>query len=88
MTKRISFTPKAFEQYKEWHLLDKKVAKRLDNLIDEAARSPFSGTGKPEPLKHDLRGYWSRQLTQEDRLVYRVTEDDLQIISCKYHYLK
>ena len=70
----------------EWALRDKKVFERLRRLIAETARTPFTGIGKPEPLKRELSGYWSRRITDEHRLVYKVTDDQLIITSCKYHY--
>lgn len=65
---------------------DKKTFERLTCLIAETARTPFAGIGKPEPLKRELSGYWSRRITNEHRLVYKVTDDQLIIASCKYHY--
>jgi toxin YoeB len=82
----IRFTPMAFEQYNEWLTDNKGVYNRLQKLITEAARTPFEGTGKPEPLKHDLKGYWSRRITDDHRLVYRVADDYIQIVGCKLHY--
>ena len=82
----IAFHQSAFEQYNEWALRDKKTFERLRRLITETARTPFAGIGKPEPLKRELKGYWSRRITDEDRLVYKATEDQLIIVSCKYHY--
>ncbi|MDQ5844874.1 MAG: Txe/YoeB family addiction module toxin [Acidobacteriota bacterium] len=70
----------------EWALGDKKTFERLKRLITETARNPFAGIGKPEPLKRELSGYWSRRITDEHRLVYKVTEDQLIIAACKYHY--
>lgn len=82
----IAFHQSAFDQYNEWALRDKKTFERLRRLITETARSPFAGIGKPEPLKRELSGYWSRRITDEHRLVYKVTDDQLIIASCKYHY--
>ena len=82
----IAFQQSAFEQYNEWALSDKKTFERPKRLIAETARTPFAGIGKPEPLKRELKGYWSRRITDEHRLVYRVTDDQLIIASCKYHY--
>lgn len=80
------FTPKAWEDYQYWIANDRKTLKRLNKLIEDAARSPFEGLGKPEPLKHALTGYWSRRITGEHRLVYESQEGRLVIISCRYHY--
>jgi toxin YoeB len=80
------FSTLAFEQYNEWQKDNKQVFERLKKLIIETARTPFDGTGKPEALKHDYAGCWSRRITEEHRLVYKVEEDFIRIISCKYHY--
>jgi toxin YoeB len=80
------FTVVAFEQYNDWQIENKQVFNKLKKLIKEAARTPFEGTGKPEPLKHDFAGYWSRRITDEHRLVYRVEERFIKIIACKFHY--
>ena len=82
----IAFHQEAFEQYSEWAARDKKRFERLKRLISEAAKTPFEGIGKPEPLKHELKGYWSRRITGEHRLVYKVTDEQIVIASCKYHY--
>jgi toxin YoeB len=82
----IAFHQSAFEQYNEWALQDKKTFERLKRVIAETARTPFAGIGKPEPLKRELKGYWSRRITDEHRLVYKVTDEQLIIASCKYHY--
>jgi toxin YoeB len=82
----VAFHQSAFEQFNDWAKTDKKVFERLHRLIIEAAKTPFEGIGKPEPLKGDLKGYWSRRITDEHRLVYKVTDQQLIIISCKYHY--
>jgi toxin YoeB len=82
----IAFHQNAFEQYSEWAKTDKKLFERLHRLITETAKNPFDGIGKPEPLKADLKGYWSRRINDEHRLVYKVTEEQIIIIGCKYHY--
>ena len=82
----VAFHELAFDQYNEWALADKKVFERLRRLISETAKTPFAGIGKPEPLKGDLKGYWSRRITDEHRLVYKATDEQLIIIACKYHY--
>jgi len=82
----IAFHQQALAQYSEWAARDKKTFERLTRLISETARTPFEGIGKPEPLKRELQGYWSRRITDEHRLVYRVTDDQIIIASCKYHY--
>jgi toxin YoeB len=82
----IAFERNAFDQFNGWAKEDKKTYGRIIKLIDDILREPFSGIGKPEPLKHDLEGYWSRRITDEHRLVYRVTNSEVVILSCKYHY--
>ncbi|WP_033569918.1 Txe/YoeB family addiction module toxin, partial [Dickeya undicola] len=76
----------AWEDYLYWQETDKKMMKRVNELIKDASRTPFSGKGKPEPLKHNLAGFWSRRMTAEHRLVYAVEDDALLIASCRYHY--
>ena len=82
----VTFHQPAFEQYNEWAKTDKRVFERVRRLITETARTPFAGVGKPEPLKGNLKGYWSRRITDEHRLVYRATDEQLVIVACKYHY--
>ena len=82
----IAFHQTAFDDYSDWSKLDRKTFERVRRLIIETAKSPFEGIGKPEPLKHELKGYWSRRITDEHRLVYKVTDEKIIIISCKYHY--
>lgn len=84
----ITFADVAWEQYQEWVRMDSQMTQRINELIKQAARDPFKGIGKPEPLKGDLKGFWSRRINQEHRLVYRFTKGNLEIISCKYHYDK
>ena len=76
----------AWEDYPYWQTQDRKTLKRLNALITDAERSPFSGIGKPEPLKGELSGYWSRRIDDVNRLVYRVRGDTLEILSCRGHY--
>lgn len=85
MSLNVAFSKQAFEQFHEWRL-DKKMFEKLYTLIKDTQRHPFEGLGKPEPLKEDLSGYWSRRINDEHRLVYQVTENHIYIISCKYHY--
>ena len=82
----LVFSQKAWEQFCTLADQDPKLQKKIRSLIKECLKSPFSGTGKPEALKHDLSGYWSRRITQEHRLVYKVSGDDLIILQCCYHY--
>ncbi|MBW4671844.1 MAG: Txe/YoeB family addiction module toxin [Cyanomargarita calcarea GSE-NOS-MK-12-04C] len=84
--KKVAFELEAFEQLGLWATQDKKVFKKILELIKDIQREPFSGIGKPEPLKYELQGYWSRRISDEHRLIYKVEEDLLTILSCKYHY--
>lgn len=87
MKHSITFHPKAFDEYKEWAILDKQIFKKINEIIQNIDRTPFEGIGKPEPLKHQLKGYWSRRITDEHRLIYQVTdENEIIILQCKYHY--
>jgi toxin YoeB len=83
---RIIFDERAWEDYLHWQSSDPKLLNRINGLIRECARTPFAGTGKPEPLRGPLSGWWSRRTTREHRLVYRVAEDSLLIAQCRYHY--
>ena len=82
----IRFVPDAWEAYPYWQDQDKKTLKRLNLLITAAARDPFTGIGKPEPLRGELSGYWSRRIDEANRLVYRATDTELVIIACRFHY--
>jgi len=82
----IRFHADAFEDYIFWSQHDTKIFRKINALIKEILRTPFEGTGSPEPLKHEWQGYWSRRLTQEDRLVYKVTDNEVMIAECRYHY--
>lgn len=85
---RLVFTELAWQDYLWFQEQDRQLLKRINQLIKDALRTPFDGLGKPEPLKADLSGYWSRRINDEHRLVYGVTKTDLVIISCRYHYTK
>ena len=82
----LTFTPSAWDDYQWFIQHDRKLVKRIHQLIDDALRTPFEGIGKPEPLKGDLSGYWSRRINDEHRLVYTVKSDNLIITACRYHY--
>lgn len=82
----IRFVPDAWDAYLYWQDQDKKTLKRLNLLITVAARDPFAGIGKPEPLRGELSGYWSRRIDEANRLVYRATDTELVIIACRFHY--
>lgn len=83
---KIAFTESGWSDYLWFQENDRKLLKRINLLIRDATRSPFEGIGKPEPLKGDLSGHWSRRITDEHRLVYTVTPDTLIIIACRFHY--
>lgn len=83
---KLIFHETAWEDYLYWQATDPKLLRRLNELIREASRTPFSGTGKPEPLRGPLSGWWSRRITKEHRLVYRAGEEGLHIAQCRYHY--
>lgn len=82
----INFTPTAFEEYNQWRQSNKKIQDKIVELIEAVLREPFKGIGKPEPLRGNLKGFWSRRINEEHRLVYEVTETGINIISCKDHY--
>lgn len=88
MTDVFSWTKEAWADYLYWQGQDKKMLKRINKLITDAQRSPFEGIGKPEPLKENLSGFWSRRIDDSNRLVYAVDNYQITIISCKYHYEK
>ncbi|MGB3849096.1 MAG: Txe/YoeB family addiction module toxin [Tunicatimonas sp.] len=83
---KITFTKNAWEDYLSWQNEDKKMLKKINALIKEIIRTPFEGRGKPEPLKYDLTGYWSRRIDQEHRLVYQFRQGEVLIYSCRFHY--
>ena len=82
----LTFTPPAWDDYQWFVQHDRKLVKRINQLIRDILRSPFEGIGKPEALKGDLSGYWSRRINDEHRLVYSVKEDDVIFIACRYRY--
>ena len=82
----IDWTKDAWEDYLYWQEMDKKILKRINKLIKNIQKTPTEGIGKPEPLKHDRSGYWSRRINQEHRLVYKHTNKTLFIVQCRYHY--
>jgi len=84
--RKLQFDSIAFQNYQEWVRTNPKIAIRIGELITDIFRDPFKGIGKPEPLKYQHQGYWSRRITDEHRLVYKVTPDSIIITSCKFHY--
>jgi toxin YoeB len=83
---KIVFSSQGWEDYLHWQHTDKKLLKRINDLIKEIVRTPFEGAGKPEPLRHALGGYWSRRINDEHRLVYKVEGDGVFIAQARYHY--
>lgn len=83
---RLVFTTRSWDDYLYWRKNDKRMVRRINDLIKDIQREPFEGIGKPEPLKHQLQGLWSRRIDSEHRLVYEIAEDELRIIACRYHY--
>ncbi len=82
----IKFTPLCGEEYSYWAETDRKQLLRINKLVDAVVRDPFAGIGKPEPLRHQRQGYWSRRINDEHRLVYKVAGNDLLIVQCRFHY--
>lgn len=86
MLKTIEWTATGWEQYVYWQTQDRKTLSRINKLIDAILRNPFEGIGKPEPLKENLAGYWSRRIDDSNRLVYAIQNEKVTIIACRYHY--
>lgn len=85
---KLTFQEEGWEDYLYWQSEDRKMLKKVNSLIKECLRTPFTGTGKPEPLKGEFSGWWSRRIDQEHRLIYRATDDALLIAQCRYHYAR
>lgn len=83
---KLLFVEDAWDDYLYWQKTDKKILKRINTLIKETKRTPFSGIGKPEPLRFDMAGCWSRRIDAEHRLVYKADDNQLIILQCRYHY--
>ena len=83
---KVIFFSQGWGDYLYWQQTNKKVLKKVNQLIKEIQRAPFEGSGKPEPLKHQLSGWWSRRIDLEHRLVYRVEDGSIYILQCRYHY--
>lgn len=83
---KLVFSDQAWEDYRYWQQQDKRIVKRINELIEASMREPFSGIGKPEPLRHALAGYWSRRITEEHRMVYHPEKDALFLAQLRYHY--
>jgi toxin YoeB len=82
----IVFSENAWEDYVSWQTNDRKILIKINDLIKDIQRHPFQGTGKPEPLKFDLKGFWSRRINREHRIFYQIINDELIIYSCRFHY--
>ena len=82
----LIFSDKAWDEYVYWQQTDKQILKRINQLIKDIKREPFDGIGKPEPLKYELSGFWSRRISDEHRLVYEVSKSYIAIVSCRFHY--
>lgn len=82
----VNFDPAAWDDFQYWLETDRKMVRRVVRLIGEIQRDPFNGIGKPEPLKGDLSGYWSRRIDDEHRLVYRADDKQVKILKARYHY--
>lgn len=83
---KLIFAERAWEDYLHWQETDRKILARINHLIREIQREPFKGIGKPEPLRHALQGYWSRRITDEHRIVYKVEGDSLLLAQLRFHY--
>ena len=83
---RLTFVDESWEDYLYWQRSDKMIVKKINELIKDISRTPFTGIGKPEPLKYKYKGYWSRRIDHENRLIYRVSEDQIWIAKCRHHY--
>ena len=82
----LIFSDKAWEEYMYWQNTDKQILKKINQLIKDIKREPFDGIGKPEPLKYEFSGFWSRRISDEHRLVYEVSQNCIAIVSCRFHY--
>jgi len=83
---KLCFVDESWEDYLYWQKTDKKMLARINKLIKDISRSPYEGIGKPEALKHKYRGYWSRRIDEEHRLIYRITDIEIWIVKCRFHY--
>jgi len=83
---KLIFVDESWEDYLYWQKADRKILDRINNLVKDISRNPYTGLGKPEPLKYKYQGYWSRRITEEHRLIYRVVNDEIHIAKCRFHY--
>ncbi len=84
--RKVSFTQSGWEEYQYWLSQDKKTLRKINKLIDESCGTPFIGAGKPEPLKENYSGYWSRRIDKQNRLIYSVSDTDITVVGCRFHY--
>lgn len=84
--RKIAFLPRGFDEFNQWAIDDKKIYAKIVTLIKDIQRDPFSGLGKPEALKYELSGLWSRRITEKHRLVYSIAPEEVVIVSCRFHY--
>ena len=83
---RYIFVDESWEDYLYWQITNKKYVRKINDLLKDISRTPFTGLGKPEPLKHKYKGFWSRRIDNEHRLIYAVRDDEIWIAKCRYHY--
>lgn len=83
---KLIWTENAWDDYLYWQKIDKKIILRINKLIQSIQRTPFEGLGDPEPLKHQLSGFWSRRIDKEHRLVYKISDESIMVVQCRYHY--
>ena len=83
---KVAFTPEAWSDYLFWQQHDKKVLARINDLVKDIVRTPYTGIGKPEPLRYEFRGYWSRRITQEHRLIYTIEDNTMIMVAARFHY--
>ena len=83
---KLIFVDESWEDYLYWQKTDKRILERINNLVKDISRNPYSGLSKPEPLKYKYQGFWSGRITEEHRLIYRFVEDEIHIAKCRFHY--
>jgi toxin YoeB len=83
---KLIFVDESWEDYLYWQKTDRKILERINNLVKDISRNPYTGLGKPEPLKYKYQGYWSRRITEEHRIIFRVLNDEIHIAKCRFHY--
>ncbi len=83
---KLIFVDESWEDYLYWQKTDRNILERINNLVKDISRNPYSGLGKPEPLKYKYQGFWSRRITEEHRLIYRIVDNEIHIAKCRFHY--